>query len=79
VTAQLCPKCQGQGVVSRPPWIPADVQAWNGPLITYTCNLCGGRMVIDAEVVLSGISESTPSRLTPSPGTTAGPDSRGAV
>lgn len=43
---QLCPKCQGQGVVSRPPWIPADVMQWSssssGP---YTCDVCGGAKV----------------------------------
>jgi DnaJ-class molecular chaperone len=47
VTLQLCPKCNGQGTVAKPPWIPGDVHTWNsGTLAPYVCNLCEGRMVI---------------------------------
>ena len=46
---QLCPKCQGQGIVSRPPWVPADVTTWSAPTVApYRCNLCDGQMVIPA-------------------------------
>lgn len=52
-TAQLCPKCQGTGLMSRPPGIPADQRSWvsstTGP---YVCNLCKGAMVIAPEAVL---------------------------
>jgi hypothetical protein len=51
MATELCPKCHGQGVVSRPPWLPADIQTWNshttGP---YTCDLCSGLKVIHTVV-----------------------------
>lgn len=47
-TPALCPKCDGQGRVSRPPWIPGDQPTWSSPGIhTYPCNLCNGRMILD--------------------------------
>ena len=46
MTAQICPKCNGQGMVARPPWVAGDVRQWTsnttGP---YLCNLCDGRKV----------------------------------
>ena len=57
--AQLCPKCGGQGVVSRPPWIPADIRVWNSTgTSTYTCDVCYGAKVIyvpgwNGEVVIT--------------------------
>lgn len=51
--AQLCQKCQGTGVMSRPPGVPADQRAWvssqTGP---YVCNLCHGTMVIQPATAL---------------------------
>lgn len=44
--AQLCPKCLGQGVVSRPPWIPADVPYWTSTQTSFTCDVCSGTKVI---------------------------------
>jgi len=37
---QLCPKCAGQGIVSRPPHIAADQESWAGTELSYKCNLC---------------------------------------
>jgi hypothetical protein len=50
MTGQLCPKCKGQGIVSRPPWIPADQPTWvSHTLGPYRCNLCDGMKVIDLD------------------------------
>ncbi len=43
---QLCPKCKGQGIVSKPPNIAGDVDSWNHTEITFKCNLCDGKMFI---------------------------------
>jgi len=44
---QLCPKCNGQGTVSKPPWIDGDVYEWSGSTIGgYTCNVCNGAKII---------------------------------
>lgn len=43
---QTCPKCNGQGCVSRPPWIPGDIVEWAGTTATYPCNVCNGKMII---------------------------------
>lgn len=42
---QLCPKCNGQGIVSRPPCVAGDIYAWNGSS-TYICDVCNGSKVI---------------------------------
>lgn len=39
---QLCPKCDGQGYVSRPPWLPGDVTTWTSTQISYLCDVCNG-------------------------------------
>jgi hypothetical protein len=56
--AQLCPKCNGQGIVSKPPWVAGDAQIWTGPDTTYPCDLCYGTKVIyvpgwNGEVVIT--------------------------
>lgn len=43
---QLCPKCNGQGIVSRPPWIAGDIESWMSSESSYECNLCHGKMII---------------------------------
>jgi hypothetical protein len=44
---QVCPKCVGQGVVSRPLWIPADIPSWSsGTTDPYTCPVCEGARII---------------------------------
>ena len=39
---QLCPKCQGQGLVSKPAWITAEQTTWEGTATSYQCDVCGG-------------------------------------
>lgn len=50
VPYQLCPKCQGQGIVSRPSGIPVDVLSWvdSGP---YACDVCNGVKIITQAVI----------------------------
>lgn len=46
---QLCPKCDGQGHVSKPPWVPGDQDGWMSTSTTsYPCLLCGGTGVYTA-------------------------------
>ena len=47
IQVQLCPKCNGQGIVSRPPWIAGDVHQWSGGTASsFVCNVCNGARVI---------------------------------
>lgn len=40
---ELCPKCNGQGIVSMPPWLAGDIPYWTGTGTgSYTCPVCGG-------------------------------------
>ena len=41
-----CPKCDGQGTVSKPSWIAGDQNTWTDTQTSHTCNLCNGMMVI---------------------------------
>lgn len=43
---QLCPKCNGQGIVSKPPYIAGDVHHWSGSVSSFTCELCNGSKII---------------------------------
>jgi hypothetical protein len=44
----LCPKCGGQGIVTKPPWLPGDVPSWvSHTTAPYKCNLCEGRKFIE--------------------------------
>lgn len=43
---QICPKCNGQGIVSKPPYIAGDINKWSSSAASFTCNLCNGAMVI---------------------------------
>jgi len=42
---QLCPKCNGQGIVSKPPWVAGDVNEWTSSDASYICDLCNGTKV----------------------------------
>jgi hypothetical protein len=46
VNYQLCPKCNGQGIVSKPPWVPDDVHEWSSSSTTFVCNVCNGSKII---------------------------------
>jgi len=41
-----CPKCDGQGIVSKPPYVAGDQNTWTDTQTIHTCNLCNGSMVI---------------------------------
>lgn len=43
---QKCPKCDGQGTVSKPPWIAGDVYEWSSTSVSHQCNVCNGAMII---------------------------------
>lgn len=44
---QICPKCNGQGIVSKPPWVAGDVPQWASTSTQmYTCNVCDGHKII---------------------------------
>lgn len=46
VPYQLCPKCLGQGIVSRPPYIAADIPSWSSTQMSYQCDVCNGSKII---------------------------------
>lgn len=46
VPYQICPKCNGQGIVSKPSWVAGDVNYWTSDVSSYLCDLCGGAKVI---------------------------------
>lgn len=41
-----CPKCDGQGIVSKPPWVAGDVHQWSSAETAYTCDVCNGAKII---------------------------------
>lgn len=43
---QICPKCNGQGSVSRPPYIPGDVKSWSSSSTVFVCDICNGAKLI---------------------------------
>ena len=44
---RLCPKCRGQKIVGKPPWVDGDVEVWtSGQAGGYVCPVCQGRGVI---------------------------------
>jgi len=49
MATELCPKCNGQGIVSKPPYLAGDINEWSSSESQFTCNLCNGKMVIDTE------------------------------
>jgi hypothetical protein len=43
---QLCPKCLGQGIVSKPPYIAGDVNNWSSSSTSFVCDVCNGAKII---------------------------------
>ena len=43
---QICPKCNGQGMVSKPPWIAGDQNTWVSSETSYICDVCDGAKII---------------------------------
>lgn len=55
---QLCPKCNGQGLVSKPPWVPGDVFQWSSTTTCHICNMCNG----SGKILEAFIKEDTPDK-----------------
>ena len=43
---QKCPKCDGQGIVSKPPYVPGDVSQWSSVSTAFLCDVCKGSKII---------------------------------
>lgn len=43
---QKCPKCDGQGHVSKPPYVPGDISVWTSATTSHICDLCKGAKVV---------------------------------
>lgn len=43
---QLCPKCSGQGIVSKPPGVAGDVDQWISGETVHNCDVCKGKKII---------------------------------
>ena len=43
---QLCPKCNGQGIVSKPSWVAGDIDNWTSSAGSYPCDVCNGAKVL---------------------------------
>lgn len=44
---QACPKCHGQGIVSKPPYLAGDINHWSDSQGQHECNVCKGKMIIN--------------------------------
>jgi DnaJ-class molecular chaperone len=43
---QLCPKCNGQGTVQKPPWVQGDVNEWASTSSSHICDVCRGAKLL---------------------------------
>jgi Zn finger protein HypA/HybF involved in hydrogenase expression len=43
---QKCPKCDGQGIVSKPPYLNGEQQTWTAASSSFLCDVCGGKKII---------------------------------
>ena len=43
---QLCPKCNGQGQVEKPPYLAAEVIHWSSTQASFVCDVCNGAKII---------------------------------
>jgi DnaJ-class molecular chaperone len=48
---QKCPKCDGQGTVSKPPGIAGDVYQWSSTSCTHQCDVCNGAKIIQRPII----------------------------
>lgn len=48
---QLCPKCNGQGIVSKPPYIAGDIREWTSNETSFKCDVCNGEKIIQRPVI----------------------------
>lgn len=50
VPYQKCPKCDGQGTVSKPPYIAGDVHEWSSSSASHICDVCNGVKIISTQI-----------------------------
>lgn len=43
---QLCPKCEGQGRVTKPPYLAAGINEWASSQLDFECPVCNGKRLI---------------------------------
>lgn len=41
-----CPVCNGQGIVSRPPYIAGDIYTWTSSQASWVCKACEGKGIV---------------------------------
>jgi len=51
VPYQLCPKCGGQGTVSKPPYVAGDVYEWTSSQCSFICDVCDGKKIIPMYII----------------------------
>lgn len=55
---QVCPKCNGQGTVSKPSFVPGDVHKWESSSTSFICDVCIGAKLIPNPIELTSSLES---------------------
>lgn len=51
VPYQLCPKCNGQGTVSKPPYLAGDTHEWTSTSLSHQCDVCNGAKLIPMFII----------------------------
>lgn len=51
VPYQCCPKCEGQGIVSKPSYVAAGVNQWSSTSAVHQCDVCLGAKIIPMHIV----------------------------
>ena len=51
VPLMLCPKCNGQKIVAKPPWINTEQMEWVSDGSSYQCDVCNGTGVIPMQII----------------------------
>jgi DnaJ-class molecular chaperone len=44
---QTCPRCNGQGIIDKPPHIFGQQQTWVDTQMNHPCPVCCGKMIIN--------------------------------
>lgn len=59
---QLCPKCQGQGIVAKPSWVAAGVDNWSSTSAVHQCDVCNGQKIIPMFVLPKEVKSISPQK-----------------
>jgi hypothetical protein len=51
VPYQICPKCNGQRVVAKPPWVDGQQMTWVSDNGSYPCDICNGSGIIPMKII----------------------------